>query len=231
MLLNKKILLLLILSTTIAFAQNEDKKPETSILTLGLLAPTYFYAPRWNVGYIRKIDRRIWVGLELGYGDFGSAIGTASGDNDVIFKKYKLYEIRPELYYDLSPSSKVQHLLSAELFYIHHSDVFKDNWYRNDAANLQYTFESADYQRHKYGININYSLFLNITKRLAVMPKIGFGIKHRNVQFSNVVNQQQSNAELEEGNWILSSNDYRKNEGNLTNLNFNLDIKIVYRLN
>jgi hypothetical protein len=75
MLLNKKILLLLLLSTSIAFAQNENKKSENSILTLGVLAPTYFYAPRWNVVYIRKIDRRIWVGLKLGYGDFTSAIG------------------------------------------------------------------------------------------------------------------------------------------------------------
>jgi hypothetical protein len=226
----KKLSFSLLFLTTIIFGQEGNTKSQNSIVTVSLLSPTYSYVPRWNIGYIRKIDQRLWAGIEIGYGNFKSSIGIAAGSDEFIYNKYKLFEIRPEIFYDLRPKSKLKYLLSAEIFFISHTDVLKNNWYYNTTSYLHYTFESAEYKRKKYGVNINYTMILNISKRIALSPKIGFGFKYRNVKFSNLLNAAQTTYDYEQDNWTPSGNDYIKDSGTANNVNFNFDIKLAYRL-
>ena len=230
MMINKKLYFILLFLGSIVFGQEGNNISQNSIVTFSLISPVYSYAPRWNIGYIRKIDTRLWAGIEVGYGNYKTSIGIAAESDEFIFSDYELFEIRPEIFYDLRPKSKLKHLLSAELFFISHSDVLKNNWYYSNDSNLQYTYDSAEYKRKKYGANINDIIMLNISKRLALSPKIGFGFKYRNVKFSNLMNVEQSSYDYEQDNWTPKSNDYIKNSGTSINFNFNFDLKLAYRL-
>lgn len=200
-----------------------------SMITTSVFAPTISYAPRWNLGYIRRINEHYWLGVDLGYGSQNTAVNFAE-DGDWITQDYKLYEIRPEVYYDLRPQSKLKHLVSAELFYIHHTDQFSNSWLFELDENKHYKYDRADYKRRKYGVNFNYSLLYNITENLALMQKIGVGFRIRNVAYTNIINKSEDPYyEGSEGFLIPSTDGYLKDNGAQLGFNFNLDFKLIYK--
>ncbi|SFN24823.1 hypothetical protein SAMN05421738_1099 [Algoriella xinjiangensis] len=77
----------------------------------------------------------------------------------------------------------------------------KNNWDENH--NIYYTYDFADYDRKKYGLNINYSPVFTLFKGVTLMPKAGIGIKHRNINYSNSVNLQE--AENASWGWMYHS--------------------------
>lgn len=226
--LNSKLIILILLISNFNFAQVQPNDFK-SIVTFSTFSPLVSYAPRWNLGYIRKVDKRYWVGLELGYGSKNISVNFAE-DGGWIENDYKLFEIRPEFYYDLRPKSKLKHLLSLELFYINHSDKFKNERYFNIENNTYYNYDTANYKRIKYGMNINHSLIYNITTKLALLQKVGVGIRHRDVKYSNVVNEMEDLNYEGPNSFVFPVNDgFLRNEGKATAFNFNLDLKIIYK--
>lgn len=225
-----KFIILVFLFTNLSLAQDKSNDAPKSIITINAFSPIVSYAPRWNLGYIRKIENRYWVGLELGYGNKDISINFAE-DGGWIESSYKIFEIKPELYYDLRPKSKLKHLLSLELQYLNHFDQFENNWYYDIKDNNYYKFDLADYKRIKYGININYNLIYNITKNLALMQKVGVGYRKREVQYSSLVNKVEDEFFEEPDSFILPvGNGFLHDNGNLGGLNFNVDFKIIYKL-
>jgi hypothetical protein len=226
---NFLLIVLLILFGSHSFAQEKIEREFNSIITFSSFSPIVNYAPRWNLGYIRKIDKRYWLGLELGYGSKDISVNFAE-DGGWIKNDYKIYEIKPELYFDLRPNSKLKHLLSVEFQYVNHTDKFNSSWYFDLNDKTYYNYDFADYKRIKYGINVNYNLILNITKNLALMPKIGIGYRKRDVQYSNIVNRIEDEFFEEEGFVAPDVNGFLRDNGDIGGFNFNLDLRIIYKL-
>ncbi|WP_185287251.1 hypothetical protein [Chryseobacterium lactis] len=214
--MKKKLLLLAFFSffTTI-YAQSDYK----SILTVSAFTP--FRDQRYNVGYMRKINERWWIGGELGYGTDKITpvnIGNFEGKN-------RIFEIKPEVFYSLAPQSRLKHFVSAEAFYLQQTgkDVSGTYYDEND---VYYSFSSADYKRTKYGLNINYSILLHKESSwFGFMPKIGFGIRQRNVSYTNMTGREVDDAPRDGLPF-----DYQLNQqGSNLGFNFNVDMKIIFK--
>lgn len=229
----KRILFLaLFLISGMLHAQNSLQHNERHLVTLSLLSPVASYAPRYNAGYMYRFTNRWWAGIEAGYGNDPTAISMTQGsDNNFFFDDYKLWEIRPEFFYSLRNNGKLKHLVSAEFFYIHHTDNLKNSEY-NTGGDFEYTYDSANYKRIKTGMNINYSLLFYFTDRFGLLTKTGFGFKHREVRFSNVQNPQYryTGGDDESGGGFFGISNYLENAGTKTNVNFNFDLKLYYKL-
>ena len=230
MLTLKKLLILIFITISVKFyGQVVNNEPTKSIVTFSLFTSTISYAPRWNVGYIKKISDRYWVGIDLGYGNKNTTINFAKSSN-WINDNYQLFEIRPEIYYDLNLKSKLKHLISAELFYINHKDNFKNSWFLDTNENVYYKYDSADYSRIKYGLNLNYNILFNLSGKLALMQKVGIGFKHRNVTYTNIVNKVEDQFHEATESFIpVNNNAFIKDSGIESGLNFNLELKLIYK--
>lgn len=229
--MKKHFLIIALLCSMFSFAQDSIQPERKSVVTFSLLSPTFSYAPRYTAGYMHKVAPRWWAGLEAGYGNYSTAFGMArESGSDYITPDYKLYEVRPEVYYDLRPSSKLKHLVSAELFYIHHTDHYTTDRYNGKDGN-EYRYDAADYKRIKTGLTVNYTLLFYFTDQFGMLSKTGFGIKRRNVRFSNVVNKTllpYNPGDDEEGDWF-GIEPFQEDEGVSTKFNFNFDLKLFFK--
>lgn len=225
----KKNLFCIVLLTSLNFnGQEQPKDSFKSILTFSTFSPTMSYAPRWNFGYMRKFSNSYWFEINFGYGNDNLSINFAE-EGGWITNNFNLYEFRPEIYYDLKPNSRLKQLVSVELFYINHTDKFQNNWFYDLNEHTYYTYDSANYKRIKFGVNFNYNLIFNISKRLALMQKTGIGFRNRNVIYSNVVNKTEDANFDDDSGGIVSTNTFLKNNGVDYGFNFNLDLKIIYK--
>ncbi|MGN7866116.1 hypothetical protein [Chryseobacterium sp. 22458] len=198
------------------YAQSDDYK---SIFTVSAFAP--FRDQRYNIGYMRKINERWWVGTELAYGTdkiTPVTISTFEGKN-------RIFEIRPEVFYSLAPQSRLKHFVSAEVFYLNQTGKNISGKYY-DENEVYYSFSSADYKRTKYGLNINYSILLHKESSwFGFMPKIGFGIRQKNVSYTNMTGKEEDYAPTDGLPF-----DYRSNrQGSNLSFNFNVDMKFIFK--
>lgn len=223
----RKLLLLLLCSAPVLSVAQDTINKSRSIISLSILSPTLSQAPRWNIGYIHKIDTRIWAGIEMGYGNKNITINGTTGD-DLTEKKYQLFEIRPSVYYDLRPTGKLKHLASVELYYINHADTYYTDWYYDTDVPMWYRYEQADYKRHKYGLNVNYNLMYNLGKHFSLMQTMGIGIKIRDVAYTDVIGKEED-PNHEESDVFFPTHYYITETGTDVGFNFNLDLKILYR--
>lgn len=213
--------------TGISSAQNEEilKTKEynnDSYLTLNLLSSLNINSPRWRIGYIKNINDRWKVGLDIGYGNHNLTFYDL-GDN------YELWEIRPEFYYFLKTKRKTKKYLSAEPFYINHRDVFLDgHYFPKNGESLSY--DQTNYRRQKYGVNLKYGFLFNSKKRLGFNVYTGLGISIRNNTFSEIINPNIVDLGPEGGD-MFGFDNYKNVEGAIFNANFALGIKLYYRLN
>ena len=209
----------------------QDSIPRKSIITLNVFSPLMSQVPRWDAGYMRNISRRVWLGVELGYGNHDITINDVSG-RDMLNNDYQIFEIRPSVYFDLRPGKKLKHLASFELYFIHHTDTFEDSEYYDTEALRTYKYDAADYKRLKYGFNLNYNLMYNFGSRFALMQTIGIGLKIRDVDFTNFINKVDTDRTDDDeglGYGLFFNNYYRTDDGFVTAFNFNLDLKLIYR--
>jgi hypothetical protein len=230
--MNKALLLLLLFCVLGSVNAQDTLQEKKSVITLSLGTPTVSYAPRYNIGYMHKVARRWWAGTALGYGNYNSSfgIGVSNGDS-YLTSDYKIFEVRPEVFFDLRPSSKLKHLVSAEFFYINHKDQFTNKRYFAEDGATEYQFDAADYKRIKTGVNINYSLMFYFAERFGLIWKAGFGIANRNVKYSNFTNRtmvDNSGGGDYEGN-IFGTDQYIDFSGTRTKFNFDLDLKLFYK--
>jgi len=198
------------------FAQADDYK---SIITFSAFTP--FRDQRYNVGYMRKMGERLWIGTELAYGENGItpvSIGNIEGKN-------RIFEIKPEVFYSLVPQSRLKHFVSAEVFYLNQkgSDVSGIYYDKND---VYYSFSSADYKRVKYGLNINYSILLHKESSwFGFMPKIGFGIRQRDISYNNMIGKEEDYPPKDG----LPFDYHLNREGSNLRFNFNIDMKFIFK--
>lgn len=67
---------------------------------------------------------------------------------------------------------------------------------------------------------------LGKSKSLYIMPKLGIGLSHINIEYNNVINRQP--IESRNANWFSFAN-YGSTEDKKVGADFNLDFKIIYR--
>ncbi|MDQ1162803.1 hypothetical protein QE422_003171 [Chryseobacterium sp. SORGH_AS 447] len=161
-----------------------------SILTVSGFAP--LRDQRWNVGYMHQLNTRWWIGTEIAYGQKGMTPYNLGFEGD-----FKIFEVKPELYYSLNPNSRLKHFISAELSYLNHRSERTDAGYY-DRSGQYYDFTSADFKRIRKGLSINYSILLHRESSwFGFMPKIGIGIAHRSITYRNVEGRDPSNEPLD----------------------------------
>lgn len=207
---------------------NQDlKKAEfnkNSVLTFNLLSPLNGLSSRWRVGYIKNIAPRWNLGLDIG---FGNKKTTLIIFDDEIQNDYKLWEIRPELYYLLNPNQKKQNYVSLELFYINHKDILSNEKYFPKTGG-SFRYDKANYYRQKYGFNIKYGLFLYSKRKLSLNFYTGLGLRIRNNRYSKVLNSQDIELPADWDMFGLSR--YLTKEGFNFSANFSFGTKLYFKL-
>ncbi len=223
---------LLVLLLSIGFIANisaqSDEFDKLNYITADLLAPTASYAPRYEIGYYRHLDDQWIVGAEVGYGNYATTINFAA-DGKWIEKNYQSFSIAPEIKYILNPARKTRKFISAELFYIYHSDKFSNRSYTNTNFTTTSSYDRADYQRDKFGLNFNYGMIINFSNSVGLIPKIGAGVKVRNVQFSNAENLNVTNLNDYQVSTPHFNSRHLEVEGVITRFNFNFEIQFFYK--
>lgn len=179
--------------------------------------------PRWNVAYGYAITPRSFIQLSAGFGRYAIVPKINHFDNRLsIEKKYQFWEVRPEFYYEIYPKLEVfKQFLSLEFFYLKHNDQLTNFWYQSQNEG-QLTYLSADYQRIKKGVNLNYSLEVAITRRWFFQWKAGLGVRSRKVSLENI-----HHAKVKTESILLA--DYLTDIGEKIGLNLHLDFRVGYR--
>ncbi len=203
----------------------EKNLTNKSYLTLNLLSPINTLSPRWRVGYIRNLNNKWKIGLDIGFGkrslsfsDFGEKIG----------KNYQLWEIRPELYYIINPKRKTKKYFSLELFYINHKDVFYNgHYFPENGESLSY--DKSDYNRKKYGLNLKYGFIIYSKNRFGFNIYTGLGLRVRKNTFLNIINPDIVDLGPEGGDMFGFYN-YKNEEGTRFGANFSFAFKLYYKL-
>lgn len=175
---------------------------------------------RVDVGYMHQLNKKIWLGTELGYGSgyflFSDEFTNSKNSNE--------FKISPEIYFDISPDSKWLNLFSIQLFYSNrkvqknNSNFYQDSEY--------YSFTSADFEKTRQGINFNYSFLVNRNgNKFAIMPKIGLGLRKKNIVYTNIEGLEMEPSPVDDFTLGL----FRPEAGSSIGLNFNFDVKLIYR--
>lgn len=215
-------LFLFLLSCSINAQNNEGelRERQDSYVTLGLLK-SFLPTPlaRWNVGYIYHLDEKWKVGASIGYGSENILF------NNYVGKDYRFWEIRPEIYYILTPNRKTIKYFSIETFYINQKEKIQDDIYHTEGIPGEYYhYDSADYYRQKFGATLNFGFLINFSNSIGLNPYLGLGFRTRINKFSNIVN-----PEIDK-NYSEHLSPYHRYEGSRTGVELAIGIKFYYRI-
>lgn len=177
-----------------------------SFTSLNLFYPLNILNPRIGAGFVYGINDKWKMGLDLGIGDKAIDMKGRMG------QKYQLWEVRPELYYFISPWKQHERYFSGELFYIDHKDVFYN----------KIGYDQADYHRIKYGFHLKYGMIFRIGKHLGLNFYTGLGLRTRSNSYSNIVNPT---GELDHRDFYIGN--YKDIAGVTTGVDFSLGLKCV----
>lgn len=196
----------------------QKKERDHSIITISGLAP--LRDQRWNVGYMHKLNKRWWIGAEVAYGQKGMTPYNLGFEGD-----FKVFEIKPELYYSLNPQSRLKHFISAEISYLNHRSERADDGYY-DTAGQYYNYTAADFKRIRKALTINYSILLGRSSSwFGFMPKVGLGIAHRSISYHNVEGKTLSDEPID----VLPFLPEMDREQSGLRLLVNADIKFIFK--
>ena len=209
------------------WAQSDDFSKK-SYITFDVLSPVINYSPRYEIGYYRHFNEQWMLGAELGIGTYDTTINFAA-DGNWIEKDYKSFSIAPEIKYILNPARKTRKFISAELFYIYHSDKFSNRSYTNTDFTTTSSYDRADYQRNKFGLNFNYGMIINFSNSVGIIPKLGAGFKVRDVQYKNIENLTVSEGEGFYGCTPSFTSRHLEVAGLVTRFNFNFEMQFFFK--
>lgn len=199
----------------LSFSQSEKK----NILTFSGIEP--IFSKRFNLGYIREINEKIWLGTSVGISQ--NIIGPVEEE----YKNHRAFEIRPEVLYSLAPKTKAKHFVSLEGYYINvNKNIFEGRYFQKEG--YTFAFDFANYRRKTTGLNLNYSCLLNFNSsgNFGLMPKIGFGLRNNMVEYYNVQNPREVENGIDD---ITLGFKNQRTQGSTTGAAFVMDVKLFYR--
>jgi hypothetical protein len=224
--------LILLCSFIVTQAQEKESKEQfpnskSSYITYNIFSPLNFLSPRYRIGYIKSINEKWRIGIDVGYGnkDINFNLNNKDDGND-----YNLFEVRSELYHIFNPTRRVNHYISGEVYYINHNEEFTRDYFfaeeELEGFNDIIRYDSADYNRKKYGFNLKYGVMIPFGDKVGMNIYTGLGIRIKNNQYSNIINPT-PDQDFDD-DWSFLENYYRK-EGISTGVNFVLGAKFFYR--
>lgn len=198
--------------------------PINSYLSLDLVSailPNPF--GRLSIGYIQPINSRWSIGGSAGVGINATAWIERKED-------YFLWEIRPEVIYNLKKGKRFQHYIGLELFYISHKETLINEDFEpvntlNGTVNL-ISFERADYRRNKAGFLVNFGEYINFSDRWAFRTTVGIGTRRKDNSYSNLINARIQNDNDE----LFFNLDGSQKEGTRWGVELNLDLRLIYKI-
>ena len=213
-----------------SFTKVQGQKFEGDFLTVNLLKPIDFSVPRFNAGYLKRINEQYAVGLNLGY-----------GNEDIAFFKnsefpkidYQFREISLEVYKFFESSKTLTEYVSLEAHYLNHKETRIDEFYSpNDDTFLQ--FDEANYERNKFALNIKFGILARLKNSIGINGYVGIGARVRDNSFENVINAREPSSIDDDGGYPIDfvaafDNTYEK-EGAALGLNITFGANIVLQL-
>ena len=217
-------------------AQNSEESNNKLYVTVNIASSIFEYSPRYKLGYITPFSERWMYGIQIGYNNYNLTHKHLK-ESIWIEDKYRLFEIRPSLYYVLNPKNKKNTVyLQSDLFYINQKDIYvnntqelKEKRYINLSSNLYSNYlgyDKATFLRKKYGVNFNFGMLVVLWRDFGYDFNIGLGIRNRNINYTNIVNPVELN-QTNEGGFITPMP--LTETGNRMGLNANIDFKLYYK--
>ncbi len=205
-------------------AQEVEQKKNTVYLDVSaLIVPPN----RLSIGYMRNFGSNYFAGIELGH-SIDRYNGRSNGDSE----DYMLFAYRLQFGYIFNPNQRFQNYVSVDFIQIHHTETLFDDYFKSSERNNQgnevlFEYDEIKFKREKIAFNVNYGFFahFNKSKTFGINPSFGFGVKFVDVTFSDPVNL--SLRDEDSNFWDFGSR-YRK-EGQQTNINGNLQVKLFYK--
>lgn len=200
--------------------------PVKSYVSLSLVSPLTPF-PRINVGYTRSLNTHWSVGGSVGVGFQGLPYTNEDTSN------YSLYEIRPEVLYFIGKGEKYTNYIGLELFYINSKETLLFDTFNpvNDANGTVelVAFDRADYQRVKNGFLVNFGEYTRLSNKLMLRVNFGLGMRFKDNRYSDIQNASFVRFDFEDGFFFDDTNP-RRDEGFSTGVEFNMDFRLIYKL-
>lgn len=197
-----------------------------------LLTPTASQVPRWSFGAIYELNKKWLIGVDFEYGNY-SLLFPGQKESTYIDLGYQSWLIQPQVYRVIKQSNSVTKYLSVDVFFTGHRDEFYDADKKENRYYLErgerIIYDEAKYHRTKVGLNLNYGVFMNISKRIGLDMSTGIGVRSLKVTYSDVINSESIGSGGDAG-IRLGTNYYMQLRGKHTSVNFNADLKAYYRL-
>jgi hypothetical protein len=222
-----------------SYAQSEKKitnsEKLTSHITANLISPLNTLCPRWKIGYINGLTSKWKIGVEFGYGNSGNALNFIKNGSDYLSEEdyrfeedYRLWELRSTVFYKII-DRKVDSYLSLEFFYINHKDILTDKVYHSKTEG-DIAYDKADFYRQKYGVLSLFNLILMEKKRFGFLVFAGPGLKIRKQEFTNVENPRVYTGEFSDFMPFVQESGYQSIEGAKFGVDFNVGIKLLFKV-
>ena len=190
--LKKRAYLFLLLISSLAYSQSEISEieysffsPKDRYVTANILAPVSPVLPRIRVGYMQHINEKLMFGINTGF--------VINGMYKKHYDAYKLFELRPELYYNWAIGKRVTHYLSFELFHVWHQEVMHNGTYLTDNGG-EISYSKADFQRLRYGYHFKYGMLLLLDTNFGINWYIGLGEALKITDYYNLEDAKLSTA-------------------------------------
>ncbi|WP_405202790.1 hypothetical protein [Dokdonia sp. LLG6352-1] len=200
--------------------------PVKSYVSLSLVSPITPF-PRINVGYTRSLNTHWSVGGSVGVGFQGLPFTSEESEN------YRLFEIRPEVLYFIGKGEKYTNYIGLELFYINSKETLLFDTFEpvNDLNGTvtQVSYERADYQRVKNGFLVNFGEYTRLSNKLMLRVNFGLGIRFKDNRYSDIQNPTFNRFDFED-NFFFGDTDPKRIEGFTTGVEFNMDFRLIYKL-
>jgi len=203
-----------------------SRVPVKSYVSLSLVSPITPF-PRINVGYTRSLNTHWSVGGSVGVGFQGLPFTSEESEN------YRLFEIRPEVLYFIGKGEKYTNYIGLELFYINSKETLLFDTFNpvNDANGTVelIAFDRADYQRVKNGVLLNFGEYTRLSNKLMLRVNFGLGVRFKDNRYSNIENPSFRGFDFED-NFLFNDTNPRRDEGFSTGVEFNMDFRLIYKL-
>lgn len=178
---------------------------------------------RLNIGYITPLNERWSIGGSAGVGF--NATAWAGNTED-----YFLWEVRPEILFNLGNGNRFQQYIGLELFHISNTQTLRNGDFKPvndlDGAIEVIAYDRTNYQRVKSGFLVNFGQYINFSDRWGLRTTLGLGARRKDNSFSNLVNPTFQDFD---DNFFL---DLRpsQNEGVQWGVEVNLDVRLIYKI-
>jgi len=144
------------------------------------------YTPRLRFGLEYISNKKLGYSIDFGIGN--KFLNQWRLDGMIWGQDYSFYEIRPEIKY-LFVNNKNYYFYSAlELFYLNMKDILESGHYKKENSNVETTYESARFNKQKYGVHLKGGINLIISERLNFDFYGGFGFAKRTISYTDVLN-------------------------------------------